>query len=157
MTKVQKAGESRAKRDHWGVFTLRISWQFQSLQRYTFIWGFLQHYSGDKERRNKQQLCVHNARHLDERDRVPGPYLVKASPGVTGGPWTAVQGHPTHPRATLSMPRGGGRPSLPTFPPAEKGGIPSGFLLSRNKGSQFHSPSPGRPPPSLATSAQGRD
>ena len=163
MTKVQKPGEGRANScrstswDHWGVFILQISWysrdwrwlwQLQSLQRYTLIWGFLQDYSGDKERRNRQQLCAHNTRHLNERDRVPGPYLGRATPGVTGEQWTAMQGHPTPPQAPLSMPRGGGRPSLPTLPPAENGGIPSDFLLFWDEGSQFHSPSPGRPLPS---------
>lgn len=50
--------------------------------RYTLIWGLLQDYSGDKERRNRVQLCAHNAEHLNETDRVPGPYLERATPEV---------------------------------------------------------------------------
>ena len=103
-------------------------WQLQSPHRYILTCGFLHCYS-DKEKRNRQWLCVYNSGHLSEHDRVPGPHLGKASPGVTGEQSTVELGHPNPLQAPLSMPRGGGGPSLLTFPPAEKGGIPSDFLL----------------------------
>lgn len=92
---------------------------------------------GDKNKSHRQQLCMHNPRHQNERDWVPGPCLGRAITGVTGELWTASQGYLIPPQESLSVSRGGEDPLSPSSHLLRKEEYPLIFFFSEMKAASF--------------------